>query len=119
MPKTTFRLSALALLSGLLLLIPAGSWFPWIQFRYIHIGLGLLLLVLFLRIVSTHAPTELGNPFKRGVKKWNGFKYAFYLLIAILSGLFMLQNWVTLTWTIYVHLFFGAWCVLVGWKHTR
>lgn len=120
MTKSTYRLTFLLAATGLLFLIPASlpQWLSYSYLKIVHIALGFLLAVTVARVIYTHVPEVLGNPFKRGIKKWNGFKLLFYLTITFISGILLIflsgHAWIR-----YVHLFIGLWCLLVGWKHTR
>lgn len=119
MNKLAIYLAVITAIFGLFLLLPLGS-IPWISYSVIlgiHVVLGIGLAILLVRLVYTHVPTELFNPFKRGYKKWNGFKLLLYLFLAIISGVLLLFFYVR--WLIYFHAFIGLWALLVSWKHTR
>ncbi len=121
MIKASYYLSVAAAATGICLFLarflPSFPVFPVLT---VHVVTGLLLAVLLVRIVQTHVPVELSNPFKRGIKKWNGAKYLFYMLLAIGSGLFLLlRNWLFFSWVVYLHLIVGVWGVYMGWRHVR
>lgn len=118
--KTTFWLSIIAFGTGILLLLPVhtGAWFPLSAGKAIHILAATLLAVMLFRLVSTHMTVQLSNPFKSGIKKWNGFKYLFYLILAFGSGVLLLIG-IADPWAKNFHLGIGAWSLLVGWKHIK
>jgi hypothetical protein len=101
---------------GLLLLFPI-SFLPYKVVLTLHVLLGLTLAIILIRLIYSHVPSELYNPFREGFKKWNGFKLLLYLFLAILSGIFLL--FLSIKWIIYFHGFIGLWALLVGWKHRR
>lgn len=82
-----------------------------------HITLGIVVALLLIKVIYSHALIEVSNPFKLGFKKWNGFKLLVYLFLAIISGLIIIK--VHYSWLIYFHGFIGLWSLLVGWKHKR
>jgi hypothetical protein len=81
--------------------------------------LGLILGGMVVWVMKTHVPKELANPFKRGIKKWNGMKCLIYLFLAIGSGVVLYSTWLSGKWVYYLHFFMGIWCLIVGWKHIR
>jgi hypothetical protein len=117
--KATDRLAIVTAIIGLLLIIPFGSLYElfYNKILIIHIILGLILGAMLVRLIYRHVPIELSNPFKPGVKKWNGFKLLLYLIVAIFSG--MIIYFFYINWLIYFHGFIGLWALLVGWKHRR
>jgi hypothetical protein len=119
MHKISSRLAIATAAVGLLLLLPFGK-IPWLSYSVvltIHVLLGTILAILLFRLLYSHIPSELYNPFRQGFKKWNGFKLFLYLLLGILSGIVLL--FFTRQWIYYFHGFIGLWALLVGWKHTR
>lgn len=117
--KVTYRLAILTAIVGLLLFFSFGSLKGLLYYKIliIHILLGLVLAGVLIRLMYTHVPEELSNSFKRGVKKWNGFKTLLYLILAILSG--MIVFLFHIRWVMYFHGFIGLWALVVGWKHKR
>ncbi len=120
MTKSTFWLSVLALGTGLFLLFPfhAGSWLSFSVVMAGHISVAILLALMLFKVIYSHVPRHLSNPFKSGIKKWNGFKYFFYLTLAFGSGILLVSG-ISGSWVKNFHLGIGAWSLLVGWKHTR
>lgn len=119
MQKVTIRLAIATAAVGLLLLFPSNA-IPWLSYTFvlsIHVLLGITLAILLFRLIYTHVPSELYNPFRQGYKKWNGFKLFLYLFLGILSGITLL--FFSKQWIYYFHGFIGLWALLVGWKHTR
>jgi hypothetical protein len=117
MHKIALRVAISTATVGFLLLLPLGNRISYLFILTIHILLALILTILLVRLIYTHVPEELYNPFKRGFKKWNGFKLIFYLFLAIFSGLTI---WfLPIRWVSYFHGFIGAWVMLVGWKHKK
>jgi hypothetical protein len=119
MHKFTFYLSIATAAVGLLLLLPLSSVFEGAYqiVLTVHIILGLTLAYMLIRLLYHHIPSELYNPFRKGFKKWNGFKLFLYLSIGILSGSTLLFYYNK--WLLYFHGFIGLWALLVGWKHRR
>ncbi|HJV45772.1 MAG TPA: hypothetical protein VJ824_08590 [Bacillota bacterium] len=114
--KFTFRFMVLTSMVGLALLIPHIPYHRIIL--YGHMSFGILLVGMLFWVMKTHVPKELSNPFKRGIKKWNGLKYLFYSILAISSGILQYLGLGGMgTWIYYLHFFMGIWCILVGWKH--
>lgn len=116
MHKAAMYLSIASATIGLFLLLPFGSN-TYSVVLTIHILLGITLAILLIRLIYTHVPSELYNPFRQGFKKWNGFKLLLYLTLAILSGISLL--FFSVNWLVYFHGFIGLWALLVGWKHRR
>lgn len=119
MSIATYRIAIVTAILGLLLINPFGvlKWGIYSKVLMIHIALGIILGIMLIRLIYTHVKVELSNPFKRGVKKWNGFKLFLYLCLAILSGLFIM--YFHISWVIIFHGFIGLWALLVGWKHKK
>jgi zinc transporter ZupT len=117
--KGTYRLAIFTAIIGLFLFIPFGSLKGLIynKILIIHIILGLALGVMLFRLIRTHIPHELSNPFKSGEKKWKGFKLLLYLIIATFSGIIVI--FFQINWLIYFHGAIGLWSLFVGWKHKR
>lgn len=118
--KTTYRLSILALGTGIMLMLPLHtvSWLSVSTIKLAHILVAILLAVMLCRIIYSHVKMQLSNPFKSGIKKWNGFKYLFYLILAFGSGVWLVSG-LAGSWVQTFHLGIGAWSLLVGWKHTK
>jgi hypothetical protein len=119
MHKVSIRLAIATAAVGLLLLFPFDA-IPWLSYTFvltIHVLLGITLAIFLFRLIYTHVPSELYNPFRQGYKKWNGFKLFLYLFLGILSGITLL--FFSKQWIYYFHGFIGLWALLVGWKHTR
>lgn len=119
MHKVSIRLAIATAAVGLLLFFPFGtiSWLSYNVVLTIHILLGITLAIFLFRILYSHVPSELYNPFRQGFKKWNGIKLFLYLFLGILSGITLL--FFSKQWIYYFHGFIGLWALLVGWKHTR
>jgi hypothetical protein len=119
MHKVSIRLAIATAVVGLLLFFPLGR-IPWLSYNVvltIHVLLGITLGFFLFRILYSHVPSELYNPFRRGFKKWNGIKLFLYLFLGILSGITLL--FFSKQWLYYFHGFIGLWALLVGWKHTK
>jgi hypothetical protein len=119
MHKATYRLAIVIAIIGILLFIPIGALKGplYNKILILHIILGVILGIMLIRLVYSHVSVEISNPFKRGVKKWNGMKLLIYFTLAILSGLIIVIYHIP--WLIYFHGFIGLWSLLVGWKHKR
>ncbi|WP_442593784.1 hypothetical protein [Neobacillus sp. D3-1R] len=119
MPKLTYRLTNLTAFLGLLLMIPSNTLkvLFYSKILMIHVLAGVILSVTLISLMYTHVPVELSNPFKRGVKKWNGFKTLLYLILTILSGIIISIFYIH--WMTYFHGFIGLWVLLVAWKHKK
>ena len=117
--KAIYPIALLTVVLGLILFFPDKfiNGNTYILILYTHIAIGLILAVMLIIVVKTHALVELSNPFKLGFKKWNGFKLLLYLSLAILTGVIIIVFHIQ--WVVYFHGFIGLWALLVGWKHKR
>ncbi|MCD8508516.1 MAG: hypothetical protein LRY73_00440 [Bacillus sp. (in: Bacteria)] len=119
MHHAAIKLAVATATTGLLLLLPDNIliWPLKSIVVGLHVLLAVILAILLIKLVVSHAGPEFFNPFKEGYKKWNGFKLFIYLFIAILTGIPLLFT--SPKWLIYFHGFIGLWAVFVSWRHAK